>query len=89
MKALTALALMLASPMAFAAVNLSVDKLVDLVVWLLIAAAFYWLAKWLVGEIAPEPPFDKIIKIVMAIIVFVIVLNALLSVAGSPLISFR
>jgi len=89
MKTALFLVLSFMSPLAFAAVNINVSSLVDLVIWLLIAAAFYWLAKWLIGEIAPEPPFDKIIKIVVALIVFVLVLNALLTVAGSPLLGFR
>lgn len=60
--------------------------LFGLVVWLLLAAVLFYLAKWLIAEIAPDPPFDKIIKVVVALLVFIFIMNALFSVMGKPFI---
>lgn len=80
-------ALVLVSPLAFGAFALS--NLIDIIIWLLIAGVIYWLGLWLVGQIGPPEPFNKIIRIILAVIVFVIVLNALLSLVGGSFISFR
>jgi membrane protein insertase Oxa1/YidC/SpoIIIJ len=67
----------------------SIMSLVDIIIWLLIAGVIYWLGLWLVGQVGPPEPFNKIIRIILAVIVFVIVLNALLSLVGGSFISFR
>lgn len=79
--------LALASPLALA--SMSLGSLVDVLIWLLIAGTVYWLGLWLIGQVAPPEPFNKIIRIVLAVIVFVIVLNALLSLVGGAFITFR
>jgi len=80
---------MLASPTAMAASRFSMDGLIDLVIWLAIAAVVFYLAKWLIAQMELEAPFDKIVKIVVALIVFICVLNALFSGLGSPFIPLR
>ncbi len=84
--ALFAVLFLVAGP-AFAAFALS--SLVDVIIWLLIAGTVYWLGLWLVAQVGPPEPFNKIIRIILAVIVFIIVLNALLSLVGGSFITFR
>ena len=87
MKYALALILSLASPLAMAATGrFSMDGLIDLVIWLALAACVYYLAKWLIGELGLEAPFDKIVRILVALIFFIFVMNALFSGLGSPFI---
>ena len=89
MKTLLAVALMLVSPLALAAIGLSVDGLISAIIWLVIAGLIFWLCCWLLGQIGVPEPFNKIIRIFAALIAFLIVLNVLLGLAGSPIFVVR
>lgn len=65
---------------------ITLSALVSLVVWLIIAGLIYWLVMWVIGQVGVPEPFNKIIRVVIALFVFLIVLNALLGLTGSPLV---
>lgn len=65
---------------------ITLSTLFSVVIWLLIAGVIYWLVTWLIAQIGVPEPFNKIIRIIIALIVFVIALNALLMLVGTPLI---
>lgn len=65
---------------------ITLSALVSLVVWLIIAGLVYWLVLWVLGQIGVPEPFNKVIRVVVAIFVFLIVLNALLTLAGVPIV---
>ncbi len=88
MKALTAAILMFASPLAMAAVNLSLGNLVEIVIYLLVVGGVLWLLLWLVGYIGVPEPFSKVAKIIIMVVGVLILINVLLSFAGSPIINF-
>jgi hypothetical protein len=67
---------------------ISATALIQLVIWLLIAGAVWWLLNWLVDYIGVPEPFRKVIKIILAIIAVLIVINALLMLVGTPLFRF-
>lgn len=70
----------------FAAISGS--AVVNAVIWLLVAAVIFWLLNWLVGYIGVGEPFAKIIRVVLAIFAVLICINALLTLAGHPLIAW-
>lgn len=68
---------------------LTLNTLIHFIVWLLIAGLVYWLVIWLLAEIGIPEPFNKIIRVVIALVVFLIALNALLSLVGYPVVLLR
>ncbi len=90
MKTALALLLSLASPLALAAVNLSLSGLVELVVYLLIFALVIWLLLFIVGKVAPPEPFGKIITTIIYVVAALILIVMLLGfLTGSPIVNFR
>lgn len=70
----------------FAAI--SGQSLIQAVIWLVIAAVIFWLLTWLIGYIGIGEPFAKVLKVIMAIIAVLICINALMTLAGKPLVSW-
>lgn len=65
---------------------ISAQALISLVIWLVVAGLIYWLCEWALGSLGIPEPFNKVIRVIMILIVFFIVLNALLTLAGWPLL---
>lgn len=60
--------------------------LLDVFIWLIVAGLVYWLVIWVLGELGLPEPFNKILRVLAAVVAFVIVVNALLSLAGHRLL---
>lgn len=67
---------------------ISGQAMVQAVIWLVIAAVVFWLLNWLIGYIGVGEPFAKVLKVIMAIIAVLICINALMTLAGRPLVSW-
>ena len=67
---------------------ISGENVVWAVIWLIIAAMVFWLISWLITYIGVPEPFNKVIKVILAIVAVLICINALLTLAGKPLISW-
>lgn len=65
---------------------ISGSSLVNAVVWILIAAVIYFILNWAVEKIGLPEPFHKIVTIIIVIGVALLLINALLTLAGHPLI---
>lgn len=63
--------------------------LLTLLVWILIIAAIASALVWVVAYVSPQPPFDKIARLVVGIIVIVMVIELVSSMAGHPFIPWR
>jgi hypothetical protein len=70
---------------AEAAVNFSAGSLVGLLVWLIVIALIFWLLWWLIGYVGLPEPFNKIARVVIALVAVIILINFLLTIAGSPM----
>ena len=68
---------------------ISGSAVVSVVIWLLVASLIFFILNWLIGYIAPPEPFAKILRVVMAIAVAIVLINALLSLAGMPIIDWQ
>ena len=62
--------------------------LVDAVIWILIAGVIFWLLTWLIGYCGVPEPFAKVARVVIAIVAVLVLINALLMVAGHPLVTW-
>lgn len=67
---------------------ISGGSLVNVVVALVVAGLIFWLAGWLIDYCETPQPFNKVAKVVIAIVAFLIVVNALLGLAGRPLVAW-
>ena len=81
--------LALASPMAFAAINLSLAGLVELIIYLCIVGGVVWLLLWLIGYLAVPEPFSKVAKIIIMVFCVLLLINLLLGFLGTPIFTLR
>lgn len=65
---------------------LSVDTLVTFVIYLIVAGLIFWLLQWLVSYCCPPEPFAKVARVVIAVVAVLVVIGALMSLVGHPLI---
>jgi len=72
-----------------AAINLSLQGLVELVIYLAIVGGVLWLLLWLIGYIGLPEPFAKVAKIIIMIVGVLILINVLLGFAGNPVVRLR
>ncbi len=89
MKYLLAAALSLVAAPAFAAVGISVEGLVELVIYLIIIGGVFWLLLWLIGYVGLPDPFAKVAKIILMVVGVLILINILLGFAGHPIFQLR
>ena len=61
--------------------------LLSLIVTLVILGLIFWLVMWFVGFVGVPEPFRKIIIVLVGLLVFLFVLNILLSLLGHPLLN--
>lgn len=89
MKALLATALTFASPLAFAAMQMSMSGLLEFVIYLVIVGLIFWCIWWFLGYVGVPEPFNKVIRVVLGLFALIIVVNLLLGLVGSPIFSLR
>ena len=89
MKYALALVLALVAAPAFAVVNLSIESLVEVVIYLLVVGGIFWLLLWLIGYIGIPEPFAKVAKIIIMVVGVLILINLLLGFVGHPMVNMR
>ena len=73
----------------FGAINLSLEGLVELVIYLAIVGGILWLLLWLISYIGLPEPFSKVAKIIIMVVGVLILINVLLGFAGHPIVRLR
>jgi len=87
--ALSALLALVSLP-AFAAANVSVDNLIEVVIYLVILSLVFWVIWWFVGYVGVPEPFNKVIRVVIGLVALLVVVSLLLGMlTGSPIIRLR
>lgn len=64
------------------------ESLVSLLITVLIVACVFWLLSWLIAYIPVQEPFAKIARVILAVAAVLILINALLGLAGHPLVAW-
>jgi hypothetical protein len=67
---------------------ISGSALMTMVIWIIVAALICWLLWWLIGYVGLPEPFNKIARVIVAVIAVVICINALLTLVGKPFINW-
>jgi hypothetical protein len=66
---------------------IDVSTLVHILILILIVGGICWLLWWLVGYIGLPEPFNKIARVIIAVVAVLFLINILLSLGGStPLV---
>jgi len=65
---------------------LSLESLVMFVIYLIVAGLIFGLLIWLIDFCGTPEPFRRIARVVLAIFAVLVVIGALLSLVGHPLI---
>lgn len=61
---------------------ISLGGLLNVVLYLVVAALIIWLLLWALGQIGLPDPFAKIIRVLIIVIGVIIVINILLGLVG-------
>ncbi len=76
-------------PVMAATTAVSTSGLIQGLVWLIVIGLIAWLLWWLVSYIGLPEPFNKVARVLIAVVAVLILINFLLGLAGSPIVSFR
>jgi hypothetical protein len=69
---------------------MDMSSLVSILVALIIAGGIVWLLWWLIGYIGLPEPFNKIARVIIAVVAVVFCINLLLSLGGGqPFIRWK
>lgn len=55
-------------------------------IWVVIAGLIFWIGNWAIAYIGIGEPFNKILKVFLVLIAVVMIINALMTIAGRPFI---
>lgn len=65
---------------------LSAAALVNILIWIIILGCIFGLLWWLIGYVGLPEPFNKVARIVIAVVAVLVLINVLLGVVGEPLV---
>lgn len=65
----------------------TVGSLVWVLFWVVVAALFFYFGNWFIAYVQLGAPFDKLARVIVAVIAFLFLINALLMLVGRPFIN--
>lgn len=65
---------------------MAASGLISILVWIIVLGCIFGLIWWLIGFIGLPEPFNKIVRVVVAIIAVLILCNVLLGLVGEPFV---
>lgn len=68
--------------------DISGQQVINAVIWLAVAGLIYWILLWVIDTCGLPEPFNKIARVLLALTVAIILINALLSFTGHGFISW-
>jgi hypothetical protein len=76
-------------PAQAAVATISTSELIQAVVWIVVMGVIFGLLWWFIGYAAIPAPFDKVARVLVALVALLLVINVLLGIAGTPLFNFK
>lgn len=61
---------------------MSLSSLINVIIYLLVVGGICWLLWWLIGYIGLPEPFNKIARVIIAVVAVLLCVNLLLSLVG-------
>lgn len=65
---------------------ISANSVVNLFIWIVVAGLIFFILNWLIDYAKTPEPFNRVLKVVIAIFAVLVVINALLSLTGNPVV---
>jgi len=69
--------------LTLASVSFNSDQIINAVIWLVVAGIIFWLLTWLIDYCGIPQPFNKVAKVLVALVAVVILIKVLLSFTGT------
>lgn len=66
--------------------EISGSAVVHLLIWVICIGTVFYLLHWLIGYVGLQDPWNKVAKIILAVAAVILLINALLTLAGHPFI---
>lgn len=63
---------------------ITASPLINAFIWLIVVGLVAYLLWWLIGYMALPQPFDKVLRVILAVIVVIVIINFLLGILGNP-----
>ena len=73
---------------AFLLAAISGQSLVSFLVWAVVICLIWFIVQWVLGQVPIPEPGRTVIRVVMALILAVLLINALLGIAGHGFIAW-
>lgn len=67
---------------------ISGEGVVKSVLILIVLGIIFWLLWWLVDYVGLPQPFNKVVKVILAVAAVIVIINVLLGLIGHPLIAW-
>jgi hypothetical protein len=68
---------------------IDLSSLTGIIIYLIVIGGICWLLWWLVGYVGLPEPFNKIARVVIAVVAVILCINLLLSLVGTPLFRLK
>lgn len=65
---------------------ISGSEIVNFVVWIIVAGIIFFLLNWLIDYAKTPEPFNRVLKVVIAVVAVLVIINALLALTGNPIV---
>lgn len=67
---------------------ISGTALISVLVWIIVAGLIFWLLWWLISYVGLPEPFNKVARVILAVVAVLFLINMLLGLTGTPLVRF-
>ncbi len=65
------------------------SSLIHILVELCVIGLVFWLVWWLIGYMALPEPFNKVARVIVALVAVLFLINLVLGLGGTPLVRWR
>jgi peptidoglycan/LPS O-acetylase OafA/YrhL len=63
---------------------MDISNLLSVLIWLIVIGVIFYVLWWLVGFLGLPEPFNKVARVIIAIVAVIFLINFLLPLAGQP-----
>lgn len=63
---------------------ITASPLINAFIWIIVVGLIAYLLWWLIGYVALPAPFDKVARVLLAVVFVIVLINFLLQILGNP-----
>ena len=68
---------------------MDINTLINAIIWLAVVGLIFYVLWWALGKIGLPEPFNKVAKVILAVVAVLLLVNFLLGLTGYPLVNMR